>query len=192
MFSSLGTRQISSARPDGSWTLSLAWPMLSQIIPCHFNNKKQEENCENTWMSDNLPTKRNLMASASSSCEMGSAHAITMSTCVSIGHIVGGGSSREQRCQGKWKANMHESWRTNFFLCLGNNISVASQTILLMLLNSIGWAKAGHWQHWDIEQASHPISVRENSDWSSKGGAGRGYPLLTLSNTLAIGWRSCL
>ena len=102
--------------------------------------------------------------------------------------------ARVENCDAKEnaKANMHESSRTHFFMCLGNNISVASQTILLMLLNSIGWAKAGHWQHWDIEQASHPISVRENSDWSSKGGAGRGYPLLTLSNTLAIGWRSCL
>ena len=47
MFSSLGTRQISSAGQDGSWTLSLAWPMLSQIIPCHFNNKKLEENYQN-------------------------------------------------------------------------------------------------------------------------------------------------
>ena len=140
MFSSLEPRQILLLGRMVQLNFSLAWPMRSQIIPCHFNNKKQEENCENTWMSDNLPTKRNLMASASSSCEMGSAHAITMSTCVSIGHIVGGGSSREQRCQGKWKANMHESWRTNFFLCLGNNISVAYQTILLMLLNSIGWA----------------------------------------------------
>ena len=36
---------------------------------------------EGIGMSDNLPTKRNLMASASSSCEMGSAHAIPKDMC---------------------------------------------------------------------------------------------------------------
>ena len=46
-----------------------------------------------------------------------------------------------------------------------------------LLLPSLSRSQVRHsffcpvWQdHWDIEQASHTISVRENSAWSSKGG----------------------
>ena len=81
---------------------------------------------EETGMSDNLPTKRNLLASAFSSCEMGSVSCDTdKDMCEHWTHCWRWLESRTAMPRKMRK----QTWssHTHFFMCLGNNIPVAYQ-----------------------------------------------------------------
>ena len=67
---------------------------------------------------NNIHTQRNHLASASSCCEMPSAHAIPMSTCVSNKNV-SGGSSRVQRGQGLRESKHAQKSIHNFFYLFG-------------------------------------------------------------------------